>query len=60
MPSLDRETSLPHGYVDGWTFVSPIIEMPVYLPWLAGRVEALGGTITRLNLKALPTGPSWS
>ena len=56
VPSLDRQTSLPHGYVDGWTFVSPIIEMPVYLPWLAGRVEDLGGTITRMNLKALPTG----
>jgi D-amino-acid oxidase len=57
VPSLDRQTALPHGYVDGWTFVSPIIEMPVYLPWLAARVEALGGTITRLNLKSLPTGP---
>ena len=30
--------------------------MPLYLRWLAGRVEALGGTITRLNLSALPTG----
>ncbi len=36
--------------------VVPLIEMPLYLRWLAGRVEALGGTITRLNLSALPTG----
>jgi D-amino-acid oxidase len=56
VPSLDRQTALPPGYVDGWTFVSPIIEMPVYLPWLAGRVHDLGGTITRMNLKALPAG----
>lgn len=53
---LDRETALPEGYADGWTFPTPVIEMPTYLPWLAGRVEDLGGTITRLNLRALPTG----
>jgi len=56
VPGLDRETSLPKGYVDGWTFVTPVIETPLYLPWLAGRVEALGGTITRLNLSRLPPG----
>jgi len=56
VPSLDRQTSLPHGYVDGWTFASPIIEMPVYLPWLVERLEALGGTLTRMNLKQLPAG----
>ena len=32
----------------------------VYLSWLAGRVDALGGTITRLNLGALPAGADWS
>ena len=56
VPSLDRETALPAGYADGWTFVSPVVEMPVYLAWLAGRVADLGGTITRLNLRALPPG----
>ena len=59
VPSLDRETALPAGYRDGWTFVTPVVEMPVYLRWLAGRVEALGGTITRMNLPALP-GAAWS
>jgi len=54
VPSLDRQTALPAGYVDGWTFPSPIVEMPIYLPWLAGRVDELGGTITRMNLKQLP------
>ena len=28
--------------------------MPVYLDWLAGRVLAAGGSITRLNLHGLP------
>lgn len=56
VPSLDRETSLPAGFADGWTFTTPIIEMPLYLRWLADRVEALGGSITRMNLQSLPAG----
>ena len=48
--------SLPAGYVDGWTFTTPVVEMPVYLRWLTGRVAELGGTVTRLNLRALPEG----
>ena len=54
MPSLDRETSLPPGYADGWTFVSPVIDMPVHLRWLVARMDELGGTLTRLDLSALP------
>jgi len=57
VPNLDRETALPPGFVDGWTFTAPLIEMPVYLTWLSSRVLALGGTITRLSLAALPVGP---
>jgi len=56
VPGLDRETALPAGYVDGWTFVTPIVETPVYLSWLAERLGELGGTLTRINLSALPTG----
>jgi D-amino-acid oxidase len=54
VPTLDRETALPPGYADGWTFVSPVLDMPVHLRWLAGRVDELGGTLTRMNLSALP------
>ncbi|MBL0749547.1 FAD-dependent oxidoreductase [Nocardioides baculatus] len=54
VPSLDRETAPPPGYADGWTFVAPVIDMPVHLRWLTGRVEELGGTLTRMNLSALP------
>jgi D-amino-acid oxidase len=52
----DRETSLPPGYASGLTMRTPAVEMPVYLRWLSTRVEALGGSITRMNLSALPTG----
>ena len=52
----DRETSLPAGYASGLTMRTPVVEMPVYLRWLAARVEELGGTVTRMNLSALPTG----
>lgn len=58
VPSLDRETALPPGYADGWTFVSPVIDMPVFLRWLVARLEALGGTLTRMNLSALPADGS--
>ena len=54
----DRETSLPTGYASGLTMRTPVIEMLVYLRWLTARVEALGGTITRINLSALPAGES--
>ena len=54
VPSLDRETALPGGYTDGWTFVTPVVEMPRYLRWLRSRVEELGGTVTRMILSGLP------
>ncbi len=54
VPTLTRVSALGPPYVDGWTFVAPVIEMPVYLRWLTERVQALGGTITRMALHALP------
>lgn len=54
VPSLDRETALPPGYADGRTFASPVIDMPVHLRWLVSRLDELGGTLTRMNLSALP------
>jgi D-amino-acid oxidase len=54
VPELTRVSGLEPPYADGWSFVSPIVEMPVYLPWLASRVEELGGTLTRMALTALP------
>lgn len=56
VPALDHETSLPEGYAAGWTFQAPVIDMPVHLDWLSRRIVELGGTITRMNLTALPAG----
>ena len=57
VPDLVRERELPPGFVDGWSFRTPVVEMPVYLDWLVARVAELGGTVTRLNLRSLPAGP---
>ena len=56
VPTLTRVTTMPAPYVDGWTFEAPVVEMPVYLGWLAARVAELGGTLTRMALGALPGG----
>ena len=55
VPRLDH-VAPPAGYADAWTFLAPVVEMPVYLAWLTSRIDELGGTITRLNLPALPVG----
>ncbi|NYG55455.1 FAD-dependent oxidoreductase [Nocardioides perillae] len=54
VPALTRETALPAGWGDGWTFRAPVVDTAVHLPWLAARVHALGGTLTRAALTALP------
>ncbi len=54
VPGLTRTGEVPAPYLAGWTFEAPVVEMPVYLPWLVQRVEALGGTLTRMALSGLP------
>ena len=54
VPSLEPATELLPGYAAGWSFDAPVAEMRVYLPWLVGRVEELGGTVTRMALSGLP------
>ncbi|NUR08916.1 MAG: FAD-binding oxidoreductase [Nocardioidaceae bacterium] len=54
VPALTRVRAVGPPYVDGWSFVAPVVEMPVYLRWLVGRIEELGGTLTRMALSALP------
>jgi D-amino-acid oxidase len=44
----------PASYADAWSFTAPVIDMPVYLRWLRGRLADLGGTLTRMALPALP------
>lgn len=54
VPSLEAANELPTGYAAGWSARVPVADMGVYLPWLRSRVEALGGTVTRMALAALP------
>ncbi|HYO39671.1 MAG TPA: FAD-dependent oxidoreductase [Nocardioidaceae bacterium] len=54
VPALARVEPSAAPYVDGWTFVAPVVEMPAYLSWLVTRIEGLGGTLTRMALSALP------
>jgi D-amino-acid oxidase len=44
---------LPAGYVDGYAFEAPVVEMPVYLAWLLRRFESLGGSVEVRALDAL-------
>ncbi|MGH3648971.1 MAG: FAD-dependent oxidoreductase, partial [Micromonosporaceae bacterium] len=53
VPDLRRITP-PEGFADGWSFSAPVVEMPRYLPYLVGRLEAAGGTLTRTTLTELP------
>jgi len=40
-------SEIPEGYVFGWQFRAPVIEMQLYMPWLRSRVEALGGSFVQ-------------
>lgn len=53
VPALHR-VHPPQGWADAWSFVAPVVDMPVHLRWLLHRLEELGGTLTRMNLSALP------
>jgi D-amino-acid oxidase len=54
VPTLTRVSAVGPPFLDGWSFVAPVVEMPAYLRWLVDRVEELGGTMTRMALSALP------
>jgi D-amino-acid oxidase len=54
VPELSRLQDPPPGYADGWSFVSPVAEMPVYLRHLAARLTTAGGILTRMALGGLP------
>jgi D-amino-acid oxidase len=36
---------LPPGFVSGWAYTAPAMNMPVYLAYLLGRYTALGGVV---------------
>lgn len=55
VPSYRRiaPAELPQGYVDGYVFEAPVIEMPIYLRYLLARFERLGGSIEQRVLASL-------
>ncbi|HIG34004.1 MAG TPA: FAD-binding oxidoreductase [Candidatus Poseidoniales archaeon] len=48
-----EEGEIPEGYVFGWEFRAPVIEMPLYMPWLNARFEEKGGTFKQGFVKNL-------
>jgi D-amino-acid oxidase len=54
VPALIRVTGTPAPFVDGWSFRTPVVEMPVYLRRLTTRLLDAGGTLTRMALTGLP------
>jgi D-amino-acid oxidase len=46
-------SQLPPGFVSGFAAELPFADMPLYLSWLAGRVQALGGRIEQRVVRNL-------
>ncbi|HEX6744300.1 MAG TPA: FAD-dependent oxidoreductase [Solirubrobacteraceae bacterium] len=46
VPSLERTR-------EGLRFVAPAVDMSIHLPWLAGRLHALGGAVERREVASL-------
>lgn len=44
---------LPDGFVVGWWYSAPLVDMPVYLRYLRGRLEATGTPVERRSVDAL-------
>jgi D-amino-acid oxidase len=44
---------LPPGYAHGVVFESPMIEMPLYLPWLVEQLRGLGVEIVQRRIETL-------
>lgn len=38
-----EDEEIPHDYVFGWEFRAPVIDMPLYMPWLKDSFEEHGG-----------------
>lgn len=44
---VERAEDLPPPYRDAYRFAVPLVEMPVYLPWLLDRFLSSGGVVER-------------
>jgi D-amino-acid oxidase len=55
-----RADELPAGYACGYSFEIPLIETPVYMPWLLGEVQRLGGRLETASVGSLDeVSESW-
>lgn len=55
VPDLQRlrASELPAGFVDGFSFVAPVVDMSRYLRWLVTRLESLGVDIVVRRLSTV-------
>lgn len=44
---------LPEGFVAGWEYTAPAVNMPVYLEYLLRRYEGLGGSVSAETVTSL-------
>ncbi len=51
-PAADED--VPAGYCAGWSFTTPVVEMPTYLPWLAACAQRAGVRMVRADLAEWP------
>ena len=49
---------LPSNYVECFSFITPIIEMPIYLKWLVKRYKELGGSLEQKTISNFLDLPS--
>ena len=50
-------SEIPEGYVFGWEFRAPVIEMQIYMPWLRSKIEKLGGSFAQSFIEDLGEVP---
>ena len=51
--NFERTTeNLPGDYTEAFTFITPIIEMSIYLEWLMERYDSLGGNLEKKRISS--------
>lgn len=53
VPDMSRSADLPAGFVDGFRFTVPLIDMPRYLEYLQRRLATAGGSVEIRTVTAL-------
>jgi D-amino-acid oxidase len=53
-----RPDDLPAGFVSGWAYTAPAVNMPVYLEYLLRRYAGLGGSVSAETVTSLASVPA--